>query len=77
MPNFTTEDLLLYMYNEMEPTDSSNLESALQADWALKQKFQVLIEAQKRLYNTRLLSPRSKTISSILKYAKASFHLSN
>ena len=77
MPNFTTEDLLLYMYNEMEPNKATNLESAFESDWALKQKYQVLIEAQERLFNTKLLSPRSQTINAILRYAKANLHVSN
>ena len=78
MPNFTTEDLLVYMYNEMEPPEQvTQLEAALQNDWALKQKYEVLVEAQEKLYETSLFSPRIKTINRILEYAEVNMHLSN
>ena len=77
MPNFTTEDLLVYMYDEMDPKQLTDFELALASDWALKQKYQVLIEAQEKLYQTRLRSPRQQTINAILKYAGSKMHLSN
>lgn len=77
MPNFTTEDLLVYMYNEMESEKSIELEQALQSDWALQQKFTVLIEAQEKLYQTPLCSPRATTVSNILRYAELHLPVSN
>ena len=77
MPNFTTEDLLVYMYNETDPQQLTEIESALTNDWALKQKYQVLIEAQERLSQTKLRSPRQHTVDVILKYAGSKMHLSN
>lgn len=77
MPNFTTEDLLVYLYEEMEPDKACELETALQSDWALQQKFYVMREAQHQLNKIRLASPRSVTITGILNYAEASLHLSS
>ena len=77
MPNFTTEDLLEYMYDEMEPLHSAQLEEALQNDWALKQKYGVLREAQQKLQETPLRSPRMATVAAILRYAEKNLHLSN
>ena len=77
MPNFTTEDLLVYLYEEMEPAQAHELEAALQSDWALHQKYQVLLEARTTLTTYSLSSPRSVSISRILGYAEASLHLSN
>lgn len=77
MPNFTTEDLLVYLYEEMEPAKAGELETALRSDWALKQKFDVLKEAQQHLDEIPVASPRLVTLASILSYAEASIHISN
>ena len=77
MPNFTTEDLLVYLYAEMEPGKACELETALQSDWALQQKFNVMKEAQYQLDEIPIASPRSVTIASILSYAETSIHISN
>ncbi len=76
MPNFTTEDLLLYIYNEMNPKQAAELEQSLENDWALKQKLQVLREAQEKLNRIQLKSPRTKTLDFILRYASSKLHLS-
>lgn len=77
MPNFTTEDLLVFMYNEMNPNQAAEIELALQTDWALKQKYQVLREAQEKLSQIPLRSPRQTTVNNIRKYAGSKLHLSN
>ncbi len=77
MPNFTTEDLLVYMYEEMEEDQSAQLELALQTDWALKQKYLVLMGSEQKLQQTPLRSPRVATVNAILRYAEKNMHLSN
>ena len=77
MPNFTTEDLLVYLYDEMDAENACELETALQSDWALQQKFDVLKEAQQHLNEIPVVSPRLATVASILGYAEASLHISN
>ncbi len=70
MNNFTTEDLLLYLYNEQTDSKSDAINQELQNNWALKEKIQVLIEAKQCVEKTKLQSPRRQTIDAILKYAE-------
>ena len=74
MPKFTTEDLLLFLYDEMSAEQRKEMENALQTDWALNQKYLLLKEAQDRFKSIKLASPRSKTIASIMQYAEESIH---
>ena len=74
MPKFTTEDLLLFLYDEMSAEQKKEIEATIQTDWALSQKYQVLKEAHDRLKNKKLASPRSKTITAIMQYAEESIH---
>jgi hypothetical protein len=74
MPKFTTEDLLLFLYDEMSAEQKKEMEATLQNDWALAQKYQVLKEAHDRLKSVKLASPRSKTIAAIMQYAEESIH---
>jgi len=74
MPKFTTEDLLLFLYDEMSAEQKKEMEATLQTDWALAQKYQVLKEAHDRIKSIKLASPRSKTIAAIMQYAEESIH---
>lgn len=70
MKNFSPEDLLEYHYKEMSTKKSSELEQALEENWPLKEKMEVIKEAADRL-NKSMESPRTEVINSILKYAAA------
>lgn len=72
MPKFTTEDLLLFLYDEMSVEQKREMEAALLNDWALAQKLQVLQEAYRKVNKIKLASPRAKTISAIMQYAEES-----
>jgi len=69
MPNFTTEDLLLFIYDEMSNTEKSAMEQELEANWALREKLQVLKESAQRLQKLKLQAPRLQTIDAIMEYA--------
>jgi hypothetical protein len=69
MHNFTPEDLLLYLYNETSPSQTAQIKSALENDWSLREKFEVITSAQKRLEALKL-SPSQQTIDNILNYAE-------
>ncbi len=69
MPNFTTEDLLRYMYNEMSKEEKADLEQQLRNNWALREKFRVLKESENSLRKFTLQGPRSKTLQAIMQYA--------
>jgi hypothetical protein len=68
MANFTPEDLLLYLYNEMEPATKLEFEQALEVDWTLREKLGVLKTSMQRL--DRLVQPpRTEVILNILRHA--------
>jgi hypothetical protein len=68
MTHFTPEDLLLYLYNEMEPATKQQFEQALEADWTLREKLGVLKTSMQRL--DRLVQPpRTEVILHILRHA--------
>ena len=77
MPNFTTDDLLLYLYNELAPVEIEALKQALQSDWALREKLQVLRLSMQRLQSSNLKQPRTKTVDAVLAYAEISLSASN
>ncbi len=69
MRNFTPEDLLLYLYNESSPQLTAAIKQALQLDWTLREKFNVLKTAMLRLDQIQQ-SPRTEAILNILNYAR-------
>lgn len=72
MHNFTSEDLLQYLYKETSPEITAAITTALISDWSLREKFDILTAAQKELNSVKLLSPRKQTIQNILDYAEKS-----
>jgi hypothetical protein len=68
MNTYTPEDLVLYLYNEMEAPRRVALEEALEIDWTLREKLGVLKTTLQRLDRT-LESPRTEVILNILRYA--------
>ncbi len=69
MHNFTPEDLLQYLYNETSPAQTAHIKAALETDWSLREKFEVITSAQKRLEALKM-SPSQQTIDNILNYAE-------
>jgi hypothetical protein len=69
MHNFTPEDLLQYLYNETSPAQTAQIKAALETDWSLREKFEVITSAQSRL-ETLKMSPSQQTIDNILSYAE-------
>lgn len=69
MHNFTPEDLLQYLYNETSPAKTAEIKAALESDWSLREKFEVLTTAQKRLEALKM-SPSQQTINNIMAYAE-------
>ena len=72
MHNFTTEDLIQYLYKETSPDITAAIKSALVSDWSLREKFEILQASQVELNTVKLLSPRNQTINNILNYAEKS-----
>jgi hypothetical protein len=68
MHNYTPEDLLRFLYREMNADEATVLETELNRNWALREKLTVLKSAQERL-NSAMESPRTEAVLNILKYA--------
>jgi len=72
MHSFTLEDLVQYMYNESSTEKKAAITIALETDWELREKYEVISSAQKRLETLNLSSPRKKAVDTILLYAEKS-----
>ncbi len=68
---FTPEELIQYLYNETSPEKTAAIETALQEDWTLREKLEVLKTSVKSL-NRIVESPRPQVILNILNYARES-----
>jgi hypothetical protein len=71
MHSFTPEDLLQYLYKETSPEKTLAIRAALETDWGLQEKLEVIKSAQQRLEHLSL-SPRKKAVDNIMKYAEKS-----
>jgi hypothetical protein len=69
MPNFTPEDLLLYLYKETSIKKTAAIEKALQIDWTLREKLNVLKASMERL-DKITLSPRTEVVLNVLNHAR-------
>jgi len=70
MTLFTPEDLVMYLYQETSPEKTAAIELALQDDWALREKLQLLRESVKDVQQLPLSSPRTEVILRVMNYAK-------
>ena len=69
MNNFTPEDLVLYLYNETTPEKSLEITTALEKDWTLREKFEVLKASIARL-DYLIESPSTVVVFIVLRYAR-------
>lgn len=69
MDNFTPEDLILYIYKETSPAQTSAIENALQKDWTLREKLAVLKDSTQRLDKISS-TPRVQVVLEVLNYAR-------
>ena len=68
---FTPEDLLRYLYKETSPAMNRAIEAALDEDWTLREKLEVL-KASAHNLDKIIESPRTEVIMNILQYARES-----
>jgi len=69
MTNFTPEDLLLYLYKETSDQQTTAIEAALEKDWTLREKLNVLKASMQRL-DKLTVSPRTETLLNVLSHAR-------
>jgi hypothetical protein len=70
MHNFTTEDLLQYLYKETSADKTAAIKLALESDWSLVEKMDFLKASQQELDSIKLMSPSKKTLENIFAYAE-------
>ena len=70
MHNFTTEDLLQYLYKETSAVKTAAIKLALETDWSLVEEMDFLKAAQQELDSIKLMSPSTKTLENIFAYAE-------
>ena len=68
MKTYSPEDLIFYLYNEMDAQARLELEAALQENWTLREKLGVLKTSMQRL-DRIVESPRTEVILNILRHA--------
>jgi len=68
MHRYSPEDLLRYLYKETSSEETAAIEEALQSDWTLREKLNVLKTSMERL-NNLVVAPRTEAVLNILKYA--------
>jgi hypothetical protein len=66
---FTPEELVQYLYKETSQEKTSAIEAALQNDWALREKLEVL-KSSLDVLDKGLESPRTSTVLKVLNYAR-------
>ena len=66
---FTPEELIQYLYQETSPEKTAAIEAALQEDWTLREKLEVLKESVRSL-DRSLESPRVEVVLNVLNYAR-------
>jgi len=69
MTLFTPEDLLLYLYKESSPELTAAIETALQEDWTLREKMQVIQSSVDQLDKV-MVSPRMEAVIKVINYAR-------
>ncbi len=68
MHKFIEEDLIQFLYNETSTQKTAQIAAALENDWELKEKYELLASDVERLKSISL-SPSTNSISNILSYA--------
>jgi hypothetical protein len=71
MANFMTEDLIQYLYGETSNEQSLAIKKALEENWELKEKLDILKDSLMGL-DKIVESPRPQSIDAILNYARSS-----
>jgi len=69
MTNFTPEDLLLYLYKETSVEQTTAIEAALEKNWTLREKLNVLKASMERL-DKITVSPRIEVVLNVLNHAR-------
>ncbi len=70
MVQITQDDLLQYLYNELSPEKTSQIQQSLENDTELRERLTVLKAAKNRLEKIKLISPDSRSVDNIFNYSE-------
>jgi len=70
MANITQDDLLQFLYNELSPERTKEMQKQLDTDPELQERLNVLKAAKVRLEKIKLLSPDERSIDKIMNYSE-------
>lgn len=70
MQNFTSEVLMQYLYGETSYEQTMVVEKALQYNWSLQEKVNIIRNSMNMLNSCPLPQPRKQTITAIMDYAR-------
>ena len=73
--NYTTNDLILYLYNETDLTDTVFVQKAIDNDDDIAEEYSQLV-AVKQLLDHLPVSPSSASVDSIMAYSKLHSYVS-
>jgi hypothetical protein len=67
--SYTTNDLILYLYNETGITDTVFIQHAIDHDAEVEEEFRQLVAVKDLLGYTTLVTPRPSSVDSIMAYS--------
>lgn len=68
MSNFTSEELIQYLYQETSPPKTASIRTAILTDWKTREQYESL-KASHQILDEFSMSPRKESIEKILNYA--------
>jgi hypothetical protein len=68
-----TDELLLYIYDELDPERKEEVESCIESNWGIREKLNILMDSVRNMQSSlKLKSPRNKAIEALKEYAAKS-----
>lgn len=70
LKNYTTNDLVLYLYNETELDDTVFIQKAIDHDVEVEEEFSQLVAVKQLLDQFSCTMPKPATVESIMAYSE-------
>ncbi len=70
MINITQDDLLQFLYREGSPDKTNYIQSQLEIDLELQERFNLLKSGKRKLDTIKLISPDNRSVDNIFNYSK-------
>ena len=70
LQNYSTDDLILYLYNETELEDSVFIQKAIDTDADVEHEFSQLVAVKALIDHTACTMPRKNSLDTIMAYSE-------